>query len=100
MSVGAGATWCACSTAVVPGSDGSVMVLRLAGEVDLTSVDLLRTALGSVLGQRPAHLVVDLAARTFCSARGFTVLSQGWDVALGNGTGYAVAGTSPRLDRV
>jgi len=76
------------------------MVLRVAGEADLNTVDRLQTALTQVLARRPAHLIVDLAALTFCSTRGLAVLSYAGDTARGHRIGYAVAGASPRLNRV
>ena len=56
-----------CSSTAVSGPTGPVVVLRVAGEVDLCTVDLLRSAVGAVVAQRPAHLVVDLAGLGFCS---------------------------------
>lgn len=94
------ATWRTCSTTASPGPNGPLTVLRVEGEVDLTTIDLLHTALDSELAQRPAHLIVDLAALSFCSARGLSVLSHAGELALAHGTGYAVAGVSPRLNRV
>lgn len=96
----AGAMRCTCSTTAIPAPHGQVIVLRVAGEVDLCTVDHLRTALGSVLEQRPARLIVDLAGLTFCSARGLAVLGEGGETARGYGVGYAVAGASPYLSWV
>lgn len=94
------ASWCRCSTTTVPAPGGQVAVVRVVGEVDLCTVDVLRTALDSVVAQRPAWVIVDLGGLGFCSARGLTVLSQAGDVALGCGVGYVVAGVSAWLDRV
>ena len=54
----------------VPAPNGPVIVLRVAGEVDVTTVDFLRTALDRMPAQRPAHPIMDLVALTFRSARG------------------------------
>ena len=91
---------CRCSTTTIPALVGQVIVLRVAGEVDLGTVGVLRTALGAVLAQRPAHLIVDLAELGFCSVRGLAVLGQAGDIALECGVGYAVAGASAQLGRV
>lgn len=94
------ASWCTCSTTAIPAPAGPVIVLRVAGEVDLSTIDLLRTALDTLLAQRPAHLIVDLSALEFCSARGLSLLGQAGDTALGHDVGYAVAAASARLNRV
>ncbi|MHA6783256.1 STAS domain-containing protein [Pseudonocardia saturnea] len=93
-------TWCRCTTAVIPGPGGQVIVVRVEGELDLCTVEHLLTELGSLLALRPAHLIVDLSELRFCSARGLSVLSRAGDTAIGLGIGYAVAGASARLNWV
>lgn len=95
-----GGTWCTCHTTAIPAAEGGVIVLWVAGEVDLCTVDLLQNALGTALAQRPGHLVVDLSETGFCSARGLSVLGLAGGTALTRGIGYAVAGASARLNRV
>lgn len=84
----------------MPTPAGLVIVLRVSGEVDLCTVDLLQTALDTVLARRPTHLIVDLSELGFCSAHGLSVLGHAGDTALGRGVGYAVAGASARLNRI
>jgi hypothetical protein len=57
------ATWCplSCTIESVQCTAGEVIVLRVAGEVDLSTVPILHAALDEGLAQDPAHLVVDLA---------------------------------------
>lgn len=92
-------TRCTCSTTAMPAPDGLVIVLRVAGEVDLCTVGLLQTVLDTVLARRPGHLIVDLSELGFCSSHGLRVLGHAGDTALGWGIGYAVAGASARLNR-
>ncbi|MGH3898962.1 MAG: STAS domain-containing protein [Pseudonocardiaceae bacterium] len=75
-------------------------MLRIEGEVDLCTLPMLRAALSDTLDQHPAHLVVDLARMTFCSARGLTLFTQLGRTATEQATGYAVSGVPAQVDRV
>jgi len=77
-----------------------IIVLRVAGEVDLCTIPILAAALDASLDQRPAYLVVDLAQMTFCSVRGLDLLTQTGRIAAAAATGYAVTGVLPRINRV
>ncbi|MFN2534631.1 MAG: STAS domain-containing protein, partial [Pseudonocardiaceae bacterium] len=55
---------------------GEIIVVRVVGEVDLCTIPILQTALDKSLGQYPAHLLVDLARTTFCSAQGLDLLTR------------------------
>jgi anti-anti-sigma factor len=88
---------CTCSTTSVSSPTGqSIVVLQVAGEVDLATVDFLATALTAVLRRQPDHLIVDLAQLSFCGACGLTVLAEAGVTAAGNGTRYSVS-TASRL---
>jgi anti-sigma B factor antagonist len=91
---------CECSAAVLSSPVGDLVVLRVAGEVDLASVAVLDAALDEVLDRRPDHLVVDLTDLTFCSARGFATLARAARTAEANGITYGVRGASSRADRL
>lgn len=91
---------CWCSTMVLPSPTGEVIVLRVAGEVDLSSVAVLRAALSAVLAHRADHVVVDLVELRFCSVRGLAVLAEAGVTAAGQGTEYAVGGASRQAGRV
>jgi anti-anti-sigma factor len=86
---------CICSATSVTSPTGeSIVVLQVAGEVDLATVDFLATALTAVLRQQPDHLIVDLAQLSFCAACGLTVLAEAGVTAAGNGTRYGVSAAS------
>jgi hypothetical protein len=68
------AALCSCTSTSLSSPAGEVIVLRVAGEVDLSTVSVLQAALADSVARGPCHLVVDLAGLTFCSARGLTLL--------------------------
>lgn len=92
----AGWSW---STEPLPTRDGTIVVLRLGGEIDMLNQPELQTALNNTLTGRPRHLVVDLAAVTFCWVQGLALLAETAAVATGNGTGYALSGLPAPLRR-
>lgn len=91
---------CICTTGVLPFPTGEILVLWVAGEVDLATLPVLQGALESSLGRRPAHLVVDIARVRYCSARGLSELVRGSVTAAERGVGFALSGLSPQLDRI
>ncbi|HET9564535.1 MAG TPA: STAS domain-containing protein, partial [Mycobacterium sp.] len=92
----AGWSW---SAELMPSRDGTIVVLRIGGEIDLLSQPELQTTLTDTLTGRPRHLVVDLAAVTFCWVQGLALLAETAAIATGNGTGYALSGLSASLRR-
>jgi hypothetical protein len=54
----------------------------------------LQTALADTLTGRPQHLVVDLAAVTFCWVQGLALLAGTAEITTASGTGYALSGLS------
>ncbi|MDN5859137.1 MAG: STAS domain-containing protein [Pseudonocardia sp.] len=91
---------CFCTSETHPTPSGPIILLRVAGEVDAFTAPVLRDALTQDLDQQPAHLVVDVAALTFCSARGIALLIEAGRAAVDNGTGYALSGSSRHLARM
>jgi anti-sigma B factor antagonist len=83
----------------VPSRDGIIVVLRMGGEIDMLNQPELQTALADTLTRRPRHLVVDLAAVTFCWVQGLALLAETAAIATGNGTGYALSGLPAALWR-
>jgi anti-anti-sigma factor len=83
----------------LPSPDGTIVVLRVGGELDMLNQPELQTALTDALTGRPDHLVVDLGAVTFCCAQGLALLAQTAAVAAANGTGYALSGLPATLRR-
>jgi anti-anti-sigma factor len=96
------AAWCffSCTTESLQCAAGEVIVLRVMGEVDQCTIPILHTALDESLGQHPAHLLVDLARMTFCSAQGLDLLTQSRRSAASKATGYAVTGVPSQINRV
>lgn len=96
------AAWCSlsCTTQSVLCAEGEIVVLRVAGEVDLRTVAVLRAALGEGLAAQPIYLLVDLAAMTFCCARGLELLTQTAHSTAGKATSFAVSGVSPQIARM
>lgn len=93
---------CLMSCAIVASqcAAGEIIVLRVAGEVDLCTVPILHAALEEGLKRDPAHLVVDLAQMTFCSVRGLDLLTQTRRIATAKATGYTVTGVPPHIHHV
>jgi anti-sigma B factor antagonist len=52
-------------------------VLPLEGEIDLHVSPRISAALGAMIGQKPARLVVDLSAVTYIDSSGLAVLIEG-----------------------
>jgi anti-anti-sigma regulatory factor len=86
-----------CMTESLPYAAGEIMVLRVAGEVDLCTS---QAALGKGLDQHSTHLFVDLARMTFCSARGLDLLVHTGHITAETATRFAVCGVAPQIDRV
>lgn len=93
-------TVCSCTSESLSSPAGEISVLRVYGEVDMLTVPQLVAALDYHLGRRPAHLVVDLAGLTFCSARGMGLFVHAGATAADCGIGYAISGVLPQLDRL
>jgi anti-anti-sigma factor len=91
---------CRCSIATLLSPAGDIIVLRVAGDVDLGSFAVLDAALDDVLDRRPDHLIVDLAGLTFCSSRGITAIARTARASAANGTRYSVSGASPLVARL
>ncbi|MGQ0573868.1 MAG: STAS domain-containing protein [Pseudonocardia sp.] len=88
------------TTREVRGPGGWILVLCLAGDIDLATQDVVGTALKDAIGLQPADLVVDLAGVRFCGVRGFALLSDAAHAARARGIGYAVSGFSVDIDLV
>ena len=91
---------CHCSTATLSSPAGDIVVLRVAGEVDLGSFAVLDAALDDVLDRRPDHLIVDLTGLVFCSSRGLVAISRTARITAVNGGLYSMSGASPVFRRL
>lgn len=84
---------------------GSIVLLRVAGEIDPLTQPALHAALvaglDGALDRTVRHLVIDLAGVTFCCVRGFALLADtaAAAAATGTGTGYAISGMPAHLQR-
>ncbi|MEU4328870.1 STAS domain-containing protein [Nonomuraea dietziae] len=56
--------------------DAAHPVVRLSGELDLTSSEVLREAIETALACRPATVELDAEALTFCDSQGLRALLQ------------------------
>ena len=88
-----------CTAELTPSADGIIVVLRVSGEIDLLNHLELRIALTDCINSKPAHLIVDLAAVTFCWAHGLALLVEAAALATANGTGYVLSGLPATLRR-
>lgn len=91
---------CRCDTESWPVTDGEILIVRVSGEFDTVTRPIVATALSEALSRGPRHLVVDLAATTFCCLRGYQLLAETGLLAAGWGIGFAVSGLSVHQHRV
>ncbi|MFC4945159.1 STAS domain-containing protein [Pseudonocardia sp. GCM10023141] len=77
-----------------------MIVVRVAGEVDLYTVAVLRDALADSLARGPCALLIDVAAMTFCDVRGLTLLVQTAATATERGIDYAITAAPRQARRV
>ncbi|HEY1967452.1 MAG TPA: STAS domain-containing protein [Pseudonocardia sp.] len=83
----------------MPPPVGQIVVLRVAGEIDLYTDAPLRTMLAAAVTHRLVAVVVDLAGVNFCGGAGFGVLADTALRATVAGGGFAVTGLSPMMER-
>jgi anti-sigma B factor antagonist len=96
----AGGAVCSCEFAVEPGPAGDIVVLRVAGEIDMVTLPGFRDALTAAADRHPVDLVVDLGGVGFCCVRGFALLDAAVRTAQSRGTGCSLSGLTRHLDRV
>jgi anti-sigma B factor antagonist len=58
------------------GHENATVVVRLAGEIDLTNAETLRSEMDKVVKTNPNHVVFDLGAVTFMDSSGISLLLQ------------------------
>ena len=92
------APW-SCSAERVSSPNGTIVVLRLSGEIDLLNHLELRLALTDSINGKPRFLIVDLARVTFCWAKGLALLVETQALATANGSGYVLSGLPASLQR-
>jgi anti-anti-sigma factor len=90
---------CLCSHESHPSLRDDVVVIGVAGEVDLCGEPLLQAALTGAVADRPSHLAVDLSGVTFCSINGIRFLGAIARETAMYGINFAISGLSPGLRR-
>ena len=75
-------------------------MLRVAGEIDLLTLAVLRDALTAAVDRYPVDLVIDMAGVGFCCVRGFALLAAAARTAQTRGICCSLSGLSRQLDRV
>lgn len=99
---GDAATLCRCDARVhtaASRSGGAILVLIVLGEIDLSTLPVLRCALDAALAGSPAHLVVDLAGVGFCGAGGHSLMADRARTAGQEHIGYLISGMHPSIAR-
>jgi len=91
---------CECTAVSLGAPPDDVVVVRVAGEVDLFTGPVLQAALADSLARGPCDLLIDLSAMTFCDVRGMAMLVQAGATAAERGVGFAVAAAPRQLRRV
>lgn len=91
---------CACGATSFSSPAGEIIVLQVAGDVDLLTLAMLQAALTDGLARRPCHLIVDVAEMTFCSGQGMALLVMAGSTATESGTAYAVTAASRHVNRI
>ncbi|GAB2444111.1 hypothetical protein GCM10027187_05070 [Streptosporangium sandarakinum] len=86
---------------VTTGLRGDVVVLRLAGELDLAAAPLLRARLSEAMALiTPPHIVIDTEDLLFCDSSGLSVLVGGLRGVRAAGGRLVLSGVRPRFARL
>lgn len=85
---------------VLLASAGGDTVLRLAGEIDITTASIAADAAERCLRGRPARMTVDLDEVTFCDCAGGWVLQHAQQQATAAGTSFRLTGLTAPVRRV
>lgn len=80
--------------------DSAIVVVYVAGELDLLTATPLQNHLDKALATRPPRLIVDLSEVSFMSAIGLTVLITAHHAASDHGTTLQLRGVSRAAARV
>jgi anti-sigma B factor antagonist len=79
---------------------GATTVLRLAGELDMTTAPCLRSRLDDLISAGRSQILVDLRELTFCDSAGLTTLIQGDRHCTAAGGWLRLTGPSGHVARV
>lgn len=86
--------------AIITEHHGQRSVLRLRGELDVSTVDRLRRAMDSALEGHPPILVVDLSGLDFADCAGLSILVCAQKLLLANGSELVTIGAKPIVRRL
>jgi anti-sigma B factor antagonist len=79
---------------------GEQVVITLPEEIDITNSPRLRETLLAVISRRPAMVVADMAATTFCDCSGITAIVSAYRQAVAAGTDMRLVLGHPAPRRV
>jgi anti-anti-sigma factor len=94
------AAGCCCDVESWASSDGEILVVRVSGELDMLTRPIVAATLAEAVSRAPRHLVVDLAAMTFCCARGFALLAETALAAATRDVAFVLSGLTAHHHRV
>jgi anti-anti-sigma factor len=77
-----------------------VLVISPAGEIDVSSANVLRHAANEAVEAEPRSVVIDLSGLTFCGSTGLVALMDVRQHADSRGVGFGTAGGRPIMLRV
>ncbi|MBG0819623.1 STAS domain-containing protein [Planomonospora sp. ID91781] len=80
--------------------DGDLAVVKVDGELDLSTVALLEAVLAPLPGRGIRHLLLAAEGLRFCDATGFRALAEVHAALAAAGGGLVVADPSPALRRL
>jgi len=80
--------------------EGGPVVIALPEEIDITNSPRLRETLLAVISRRPAVLVADMGATTFCDSSGMHAIVTAYRQAVGSGTDLRLVIRHPATRRV
>jgi anti-sigma B factor antagonist len=84
----------------LPSQEDGQAVLTLVGEIDVTTVDVVREAVRNCLRECPARLSLDLRSVTFCDAAGVRALRQAEREAATARAEFRIIAPGPMVVRV
>ncbi len=76
------------------------VIVRPVGEIDLSCAAMLRERLADVQQNRPARLVVDLAAVPYMDSSGVATLVEAMQVARRNGSKLVLCGMQEKVHSI
>ncbi|GGU12107.1 STAS domain-containing protein [Streptomyces lateritius] len=81
-------------------TDGDLVLAGIAGDLDIATAPHLRAQGLTLIGQGHRHLILDLAAVTFCDSSGFNALVGIFRCAKEPGGSLTLAAVPDRLERL